>query len=388
MRVLHINAGNLYGGIETFLVTLARERGLCPEMGPHFALCFAGRLSETLESCGAAIHSLGNVRISRPWTVWKARRRLRDLLTKEPFDAVVCHGSWLHSVFSPTIRALKRPLVFWAHDAPTGRRWLERWARFTPPDLVLANSHWTAAAVPNLFPGVRCEVVYGPVPAPAAVDRDVVRRRIRAALGAPADATVILQVSRLERWKGQTMLLRALKRLAEAPNWHCWIAGGAQRPHEAEYLAELRQAAERAGIGDRVRFLGQRTDVPDLLAAADVFCQPNTGPEPFGIAFVEALYAGLPVVTTAIGGALEIVDDTCGVLTPPGDVAGLQAALTRLILEPDERMRLKGGAARAKTLCDPRVSLGRLHEVLTSVRIPAGARRNGASALSSAPAAT
>ena len=79
--------------------------------------------------------------------------------------------------------------------------------------------------------------------------------------------------------------------------------GGAQRSHEAVYLAELRQAADRAGIGDRVRFLGQRTDVPDLLAAADVFCQPNTGPEPFGIAFVEALYAGLPVVTRRWRGA-------------------------------------------------------------------------------------
>ncbi len=387
MRVLHINAGNLYGGIETFLLTLASKRGLCPEMEPHIALCFTGRLSETLESCGVSVHPLGNVRISRPWTVWNARRRLRDLLEREPFDAVICHGSWLHSVFASTIRVLKRPLVFWAHDAPTGRRWLERWARLTPPDVVIANSQWTAAAVSKLFPGVRCEVVYGPVPKPEPTDRNAVRQRIRATLDTPAEATVILQVSRLERLKGQDVLLRALEQLAHAPNWHCWIAGGAQRPLEAVYLAELRQAADRAGVSDRVRFLGQRADVSDLMTAADVFCQPNAEPEGFGITFIEALYAGLPVVTTAIGGALEIVDETCGVLTPPGDAATLQAALLRLILDPAERTRLTGGAARAKALCDPQESLRRLHSVVASMRDSTGAMRNTVAAPSSGQAA-
>ena len=67
-----------------------------------------------------------------------------------------------------------------------------------------------------------------------------------------------------------------------------------------------------------MRWLGQRRDVPELLAAADIYCQPNVGAEPFGIVFVEALYTGLPVVTTALGGALEIIDASCGVLVPPG----------------------------------------------------------------------
>ena len=72
--------------------------------------------------------------------------------------------------------------------------------------------------------------------------------------------------------------------------------------------------ATELGISDRVRFAGQRDDVPGLLAAADVFCQPNTGPEPFGIAYVEALWSRLPVVATQFGGAQEIVDDSCGLL--------------------------------------------------------------------------
>ena len=65
--------------------------------------------------------------------------------------------------------------------------------------------------------------------------------------------------------------------------------------------------------GTDVQGHDQRDDVPRLLAAADIFCQPNLGPEPFGIGFVEALSAGLPVITTATGGALEIVDGDCGI---------------------------------------------------------------------------
>ena len=72
----------------------------------------------------------------------------------------------------------------------------------------------------------------------------------------------------------------------------------------------------RKGLAERVRFLGERADVPDLLGAADIHCQPNSSPEPFGLAFVEALHAALPVVTSDAGGAREIVTPACGVLVP------------------------------------------------------------------------
>jgi glycosyltransferase involved in cell wall biosynthesis len=132
-------------------------------------------------------------------------------------------------------------------------------------------------------------------------------------------------------------------------------------------------------VADRVRFLGQRTDVPALLAAADIHCQPNLGAEPFGIAFVEALYAGLPVVTTALGAATEILDESCGVLVPPGDAAGLAEALRRLIEDPRERQRLgRAGPTRASQLCDPARQLNRLAEVLR----PSTARGRAACTLS------
>jgi glycosyltransferase involved in cell wall biosynthesis len=368
MRVLHVYAGNLYGGVETLLGTLARYQGLCPNMEPEFALCFTGRLAGELADAGVAVYPLGGVRISRPWTVWQARRRLARLLARQRFDAVICHSCWPHVVFGPVVRRRCLPLVLWAHDAYAGKHWLERRARRIRPDLVLANSRFTQAALPNLFADVRSEVLYLPVEAPDGGDRELHRRRLREELQTPADATVIIQVSRLERWKGHSLLLEALAQLRELPGWVCWVAGGAQRPQEAAYLAELRDLAARFGLTDRVRFLGQRNDVPQLLAGADIHCQPNTGPEPFGIAFVEALYAGLPVVTTALGGALEIVDPTCGMLVPPGPVGPLADALDRLIQDADFRRALgREGPARARTLCEPRAQLGKLRALVTSL---------------------
>jgi glycosyltransferase involved in cell wall biosynthesis len=361
MRVFHFSAGNLYGGLETLLVTLARSRDLSPGMDSYFVTCFPGRLGRELTSAGAPVHHLGPARFSRPWTVWGTRRRARKLLVEERPDFVVCHECWPHALFAPVARACRLPLVFWAHGLHDGRHWLERRARRISPDLVLANSRHTQSTVPALFPGVRTEVYYVPVSAPDVPERDGIRRKVRQVLETPDDATVIVQASRLERWKGHTVLIQALAQMESVPGWVCWIAGGPQRPEEEKYLNELRQQAAKLGLAGRVRFLGQRSDVPELLAAADIHCQPNTGPEPFGIAFVEALYAGLPVVTTALGGALEIIDPTCGLLVPPGAVESLTAALRGLVLDRNRRVGLGGaGPARARALCSPENQLARL----------------------------
>src|SRR5439155_14055714 len=98
MKVLHVHSGNLYGGVETMLVTLARHRKLCADMEPHFALCFDGRLNRELTASGAAVYPLGAVRISRPHSIWRARRRLREVLEHQ-FDVAICHSAWSQAIF-------------------------------------------------------------------------------------------------------------------------------------------------------------------------------------------------------------------------------------------------------------------------------------------------
>lgn len=364
LRILHLNAGNLYGGVETVLVTLARLNHLCPGMEPHFGLCYEGRLSAELAAAGTPVHMLGQVRLGRPWTVWRARRRLQTLLRREHYDVVVCHQPWSLVVFGGTCKAEGQQLGFWEHNYHFGRSWLERMARWTVPDVAISTSRFVKTCVQSSFPSAPTEVVHAPV---ALADRSQAsqwRSAVRREYGVDDDTTAIIQVSRFEPRKGYLLHLNGLARL-KSRNWVCWFVGGAQNAGEQQYLSEVRNAAERLGIADRIRFLGQRSDVAQLLAGADVFCHPNDRPEPFGIVFIEALWAGLPVVATAMGGALEIIDDSCGLLTEPANPADLAAALDQLIQSPQLRAQLgAAGPARARQLCDPATQLRTLEQAI------------------------
>ncbi len=371
-RVLHLYAGNMYGGIERLLDTLARLRYLAPDMEPEFGLCFRGRMWDELAAAGVPLHDLGAVRISRPWTVLRARRNLKAVLKQRQYDAVVCHACWPHVVFAPVVRNAGVRLVNWVHDVLKGEHWIDRWARRTPPDAVIVNSHFSAESVSKVFPNVPNEVVYIPVECNTVADRSTNRASVRAELNTPDGAVVILLASRLERWKGAAVLVEALGKLASIPGWIAWLAGGPQRPSEQLFFQELQHRAKELGVADRVRFLGQRSDVTNLMASADVYCQPNTGPEPFGVAFIEALAAGLPVVTSDIGGGRETINATCGILTKPNDAESIAKALETLIVNPSERQRLgTAGPSRALSLCDPVRQLPAISRVIFELK-PSG----------------
>jgi glycosyltransferase involved in cell wall biosynthesis len=368
MRVLHIVSGRLYGGVETMLVTLARCRSTCPTMQPEFAICFDGRLRGELAATGAPVHMLGQARARNPFSVLRARCQLRELLGERGVDIVVCHMAWAQAMFGTVARATGTPLVFWMHGASDSRHWLERWAKLTPPDLAICNSQFTAGMLPLLYPYATTEVIHYPILLPAinysVNDREVVRNQ----LATSTNATVIVEVSRMESWKGHRVHLEALANMQDLPGWICWMVGGAQRPEEISYELELHAAARRLGIEGRVHFVGQRNDVPRLLSAADIYCQPNTEPEPFGISLIEALAAQLPVVTSAFGGALEVIDSSCGFLVTPNSSVEVGTALRLLVCDDELRRRLGGaGATRARALTNPAAQILRLKTALERV---------------------
>jgi glycosyltransferase involved in cell wall biosynthesis len=373
MKLLHLCAGNLYGGVESMLATLARESTACPELAHDFALCFASRLADELTALGCPPTILGHVRTSRPWTIGAVRRRLAAVLRQQPYDAVVTHMPWIHAIFGSVVRRTGLPLVFWMHNTADGRltNWIDRWAQLTRPDLVIANSCYTAQTLPLLYPKIppACEVVHYPVSMPHLFLSLEEKKALRRQFNTPEDAVVIIQVSRMEPFKGHEIHLEALGQLTDVPRWHLWMVGGAQRPHEQRYLDQLKTSASRFRIANRVHFLGERRDIPRLLRAADIFCQPNRDPEAFGIVFIEALQASLPVITTAQGGPLEIVNATCGRTVHPSAVDELAIALRTLIVDADLRHELgKASRPRAQELCVPAESLGRLKRSIECIR--------------------
>jgi len=101
-----------------------------------------------------------------------------------------------------------------------------------------------------------------------------------------------------------------------------------------------------------------------------VHCQANLAPEPFGIAYVEALAAGLPVVAVRAGGAMEIVDDTCGLLVPSGDSDALATALRQLLTDRGFRATLAAASPlRARQVSDPATQLRRLFDALSGMSL-------------------
>lgn len=358
MKVLHIAAGNLFGGIETLLVTMARERSLCPDLKPHFSVCFENRLSRELRATGVPVDYLGEVKVRNPLSIFRARAALDRLLKQEMIDVAICHAPWAQAIFGPVVRDHGTPLVFSAHGFVTGRHWLEVWARRTNPDLIICNSKAIQTNLNLLYSDIPSQLLHYPISNSA-----IASRREK-----QSNPVVIIQVSRMEKWKGHTLLLEALAKLKDLPNWVCWFVGGAQTDRETKYEDTLHRMAARLGLTAHVDFLGSRDDVPSLLAQADIFCQPNLSPEPFGIVFIEALQSGLPVISTRMGGAEEIINDSCGELLPPGEVTPLADALRVLVTNHEKRHHLGlAGPARAKALCDPASQLSKIRELLGSL---------------------
>ena len=366
LRVLHVHSGNLFGGVERMFEALASPPAMS-QMRSEFALCFTGRLRDTLEAAGAHVTLLGPVQMRRPDRVWRARRALKAMLHENPPDAVLVHSSWAQAGFAGAVRRAGVPLVRWLHAPDPGPSLLERWASRARPVLAIYNSQHTRRLAEPRFPAIPAIVQHPLMPRVPPPDARV-RLEVRERVGAAADTIVIALAARLEPLKGHRLLVEALAGLARDPEWEVWFIGGAQREEERAYQRAVEHAVDHAKLGARVRWLGERPDVPDLLSAADIYCQPNTAPEGFGMSFVEALAAGLPVVTTRLGASEEIVDDSCGRLTAPGNVTALTATLAALMADADLRQRLgRAGVKRASQFSDLSASTARVAAAIRSV---------------------
>ena len=160
----------------------------------------------------------------------------------------------------------------------------------------------------------------------------------RAALGLADAQSVIGIVGQLTSRKGQLELIESFARVAlEIPNAVLLIVGEPLFNRDEEYAEELRRRAATLGLDDRVRFLGGRGDVPQLMQAMDVLVV-NSHEEPFALTVLEGLASGVAVVATAVGGTPEMITDgENGCLVPARDNKALAASLITLLHEPELR---------------------------------------------------
>ena len=181
---------------------------------------------------------------------------------------------------------------------------------------------------------------------------------VRRKLGIEQSAFVVGHVGTFRWEKAHDVLIKAFSTISNIGSCKLLLVGNG--PLESE----LRKQAQACGVVDDVLFVGQRQDVPDLLNAMDIFAFPSRN-EALGIALIEAMYSGLPVIATRVGGIPEIVrDGKTGVLVPSEDAQALASAITRLADDPEERNRL-GTAARQYVIQhhDPESYVDRLLEL-------------------------
>ncbi len=364
MRVLHVSGDSGLGGTESILRNIAIRAASTPDIAHEFLLFPPGNLNDALVSAGALTHVLGDVRLRQPLRVLRARGHFGSIIQRQPYQVIVFHQySWMPLILSDLAHGVRQ--VRWFHNAP-GATWTDAvlsrlHKKF--PDLSIYCSEYLRS---QLHTHGASAVLRAPVSVRDAVDTVAERTTVRSELNTTADSKVLVHVGRMTPMKGQRLLLQALVQLQQRSDWTCWIVGGAQTSEQSSYFHQLQNLARNLGIWDRIRFTGNRPDVARLLAAADVYCQPNLQPEAFGITFIEALYAGLPVITTAMGGAAEIVDESCGLLLPEATEQAVGESIRRLLEDDSLLANLRCHTqARARQLCDATTQVKRLGELLT-----------------------
>ena len=171
---------------------------------------------------------------------------------------------------------------------------------------------------------------------------------LRSELGLTDQDRVICNVGRLVSWKGQDLFLQAVAEVVQSyPATKALIVGGRKCTASGEaYYQRLLRLVAHLNLSGHVIFTGFRSDIPRIMAASDIVVHSACEPEPFGRVVVEAMAAGRPVIATAAGGVLEIIDDQVnGVTVPLNDAAAMAKAIQKLLLEP-ERARSMGQRAQ------------------------------------------
>jgi glycosyltransferase involved in cell wall biosynthesis len=203
----------------------------------------------------------------------------------------------------------------------------------------------------------KCDVLYNPVD----LDTYGAGRSIRAALGLRAEEFVIGTIAQIQHLKGIDLLLETARSILAVRDDVTFLHVGPSGHNEADFAKTMRERAREPEFRGRVRFLGPRADVPDLLATMDVLFHP-TRQETFGLVVVEAMAAGLPVVCSRAGGLPEIiVSDEIGRAIDGDSPPRYAAALLDLIAAPD-RARAIGETAR-------RSLRGRFDETTSAMRL-------------------
>jgi glycosyltransferase involved in cell wall biosynthesis len=372
LRVVHLIDQLNPGGAERFTMDIVAllderrfERTICETRSVKDWFAGNGRAEALSRLEGQGVRVLELKRTGRfDVAAW---RPLVALLRRERIEVLHAHmfGS---SLWATVIARLCGVPIVIAHEHGSPetvsrlRALLERFVLAPGVDTYLAVSSAERHRLVDArgIPAHKARVLHNGITAtPANGDRDV-----RAELGIAPDAPVVISVGVHRPEKAFDQLIRAMTHVRESvPGVRLVLVGdGMLRP-------ELEALAHSLGLDDTVVFAGSRSDVPDLLAAADVAVNSSVR-EGSPLSVLEYMEAGLPVVASRVGGLPEMVlDGTTGVLVPPGSAAMLADALADLLLDLDRAKAMgERGRERRRAEFDLATVARRLEQLYDELR--------------------
>lgn len=345
-RVLVLAVGMGTGGAEALIrdsLPLLRDEGFDLTL---WVLKEGGAPLEAIRQSGHPVRALSE---SGGSGAAPLARLLRDIRGGR-FDLIHSHLFWANLCARAAGKWAGVPVVINSHHGTDGwlsfsHRLLERSTLGLADRLVACSEAVRRCAVERLgLPSQKVVTIPNGVPLERFADR-ASRERMRASLGLDSRSPVIGSVGRLdEPVKGYAVLLEALEILGGTmPDTLCLICGDGPAREQLEAWVRERN------LSAKVRFLGERQDIPLVLQALDLYVQPSLS-EGFGLSALEAMATGLPVVATRSGGLPEVVrEGVTGDLVPPGDATLLARSLHSLLEDPARRAAYgREGESRAR----------------------------------------
>jgi len=271
---------------------------------------------------------------SIPWILRLIRRQNFDLIYGNTVS-----GSSRNSLIAAKLA--RKPFIIHVHSLP-GNWPRTRFIFFRFVDAIIAVSHAVAAPLLRRRLGSKLHVVYNAVDVHE--EKNTVpnlRTRHRQELGILDSQLLLINVARINRVKGQEFAVRLVSEAKQlGVSVKLLLVGEFQ---DLDYTEHLRRLISQLGLQDMVTLTGFRDDVHSLLHAANIYVHTAIE-EPFGLAVIEAMAAGLPVVAFAVDGVNEtVIDQHTGYLVPSGDLSGLRTATLNLASDSSARSRM--GAA-------------------------------------------
>jgi glycosyltransferase involved in cell wall biosynthesis len=333
------------GGGEVMLSSFLRRLS-SSRLDPALVFMQAGPAERDAAALGLRTHVVHGIRlrngIETTAAVWGLAKLIRTLRP----DLIVSWAAKSHLYVGPAalLSGHHPRLVWWQHSITTGH-WMDRVATILPAVAVGCSSSAAANAQAKLRPRRRVFVVHPGVekqPMDSAP-----RHELRRALGLPEDSFLAGVVGRLQPDKGQDRFVRALALLvARGHDLHGVVVGGDAHGLSPRYAAALQALVAEARLEGTVTLTGQVPDATPYIRAMDVLVNASAA-ESFGIAIVEAMMLGVPIINAAKGGPEEIIEaDVAGVMLDSRDPAVIADALEELMLDGSRRARISAEAQR------------------------------------------